>query len=96
MVIESKRGESHREVMIGRVEIRVEECKGCGLCVSACPTHVLNLSERFNGRGYHPAQWTGSGCTGCGVCFYACPEPGAIRVERVPVEGKVEESWSSN
>ncbi len=63
-----------------RVVIDVEECKGCGLCVDACPIHVLSIGERFNGHGYHPARWSGSECTGCGVCFYACPEPGAITV----------------
>ncbi|QQS48974.1 MAG: 4Fe-4S dicluster domain-containing protein [Acidobacteriota bacterium] len=64
----------------GRVEVSIEECKGCGLCVEACPPHVLGMSERLNGRGYHPAEYLGSGCTGCGICFYACPEPGAITV----------------
>jgi len=67
----------------GRVWIGAEECKGCGLCVEACPTGVLKIGEPFNGRGYHPAIWIGSGCTGCGVCFYACPEPGAIKVWQV-------------
>lgn len=64
----------------GRVEVNEEECKGCGLCVAACPPHVMKLSDRFNGRGYHPAAYLGEGCTGCGICFYACPEPGAITV----------------
>jgi 2-oxoglutarate ferredoxin oxidoreductase subunit delta len=73
----------------GRVWIGIEECKGCGLCVEACPKGVLGISDRFNGRGYRPAVWTGSGCTGCGICFYACPEPGAIKVWRDGVD-KVE------
>ena len=64
----------------GRVVISEEECKGCGLCVTACPPRVIVLSEGLNGRGYHPAAYTGSGCTGCGICFFACPEPGAITV----------------
>lgn len=64
----------------GQVEIAEEECKGCGLCIEACPPHVLKLSERFNSRGYHPAMYWGAGCTGCGICFFACPEPGAVRV----------------
>jgi len=64
----------------GLIEISEEECKGCGLCVTACAPHVLKLSERLNGHGYHPANYLGSGCTGCGVCFFACPEPGAITV----------------
>ncbi len=64
----------------GRVEVAEEECKGCGLCVEACPPHVLKLSERLNARGYHPALYLEHGCTGCGICFFACPEPGAITV----------------
>lgn len=64
----------------GRVEINEQECKGCGLCVRACPPQVLRLSERLNSYGYHPVMYVGQGCTGCGACFYACPEPGAIIV----------------
>ena len=67
----------------GRVEISEEDCKGCGLCVTACPPQVMRLSERLNGHGYHPADYLGSGCTGCGICFFACPEPGAITVYRL-------------
>jgi NAD-dependent dihydropyrimidine dehydrogenase PreA subunit len=57
-----------------------EECKGCALCVSACPPKVLSLAEALNHNGYHPVTYAGSGCTGCGICFLACPEPGAITV----------------
>ena len=64
----------------GNILIDTEECKGCGLCVDACPPNVMKLGERFNAHGYHPAMYLGHGCTGCGVCFYACPEPGAITV----------------
>ena len=72
--------ESNNKKDRGNIEISIEECKGCGLCVEACPPHVLKLSERLNGHGYHPAAYLGSGCTGCGICFYACPEPGALTV----------------
>ena len=64
----------------GHVVVNIEECKGCGLCVEACPVNVLYQSEKFNTRGYHYAQYKGDGCTGCGICFYSCPEPGAITV----------------
>jgi NAD-dependent dihydropyrimidine dehydrogenase PreA subunit len=66
----------------GSITLRPEECKGCGLCVAACPPKVLHLSQRLNPCGYHPAEYNGHGCTGCGICFYACPEPGAITVLR--------------
>lgn len=66
----------------GTVVMNSEECKGCGLCVEACPPKVLRLMEGLNRYGYHPAEYLGSGCTGCGICFYACPEPGGITVLR--------------
>jgi len=64
----------------GLVAVNVEECKGCNLCVVACPVDVLHLADSFNTHGYSPAEYDGEGCTGCGVCYYACPEPGAITV----------------
>jgi NAD-dependent dihydropyrimidine dehydrogenase PreA subunit len=67
----------------GSVEIDVVECKGCGLCVEACPPDVLSQADWLNHQGYHPAQYSGSGCTGCGICFFVCPEPGAIKVLRL-------------
>ena len=67
----------------GMVELNSEECKGCGLCVEACPPDVLRLAERMNHYGYHPAEYLGGGCTGCGICFFVCPEPGAIIVLRL-------------
>ena len=84
----------------GRVELDSEECKGCGLCVEACPPKVLRLSERLNRFGYHPAACFRRGCSGCGICFFACPEPGAIRVLRLVETGRrgsgEEAPWRSN
>jgi NAD-dependent dihydropyrimidine dehydrogenase PreA subunit len=69
----------------GIVEMNTEECKGCGLCVEACPPKVLRLSERLNHYGYHYAEYLGAGCSGCGICFFACPEPGGITVLKLAV-----------
>jgi NAD-dependent dihydropyrimidine dehydrogenase PreA subunit len=70
----------------GRVELNEEECKGCGLCVEACPPKVLCLADRLNHNGYHPVTYVGARCTGCGICYVVCPEPGAIRVLRLTNE----------
>jgi Pyruvate/2-oxoacid:ferredoxin oxidoreductase delta subunit len=70
-------GEAH-----GYVTIDVEECKGCGLCIEACPLRCLELEPHLSRYGVHPAHYLGEGCTGCGICFYNCPEPGAITVYR--------------
>jgi NAD-dependent dihydropyrimidine dehydrogenase PreA subunit len=67
----------------GLLRVDTEECKGCGLCVEACPPKVIHLSERLNRYGYRTATYAGAGCTGCGICFMACPEPGAITVLRL-------------
>ena len=78
----------------GMVRIDENECKGCGLCIEACPQHrpsasekVLRLSERLNHYGYRTAVYAGDGCTGCGICFMVCPEPGAITVLRAAKQG---------
>ncbi len=66
----------------GYVTIDPEECKGCGLCIEACPPKCLELERELSAYGVHPAHYLGEGCTGCGICFYVCPEPGAITVYR--------------
>ena len=72
----------------GKVEIHEEECKGCGVCVEACPPKCLQLAPQLSAMGVHPAQYAGQGCTGCGICFYCCPEPGAIEVYRAAAPKK--------
>jgi NAD-dependent dihydropyrimidine dehydrogenase PreA subunit len=67
----------------GSIELNPQECKGCGLCVEACPPKLLQLASFLNPYGYHPATYVGNGCTGCGICFFVCPEPGAIVVLRL-------------
>jgi len=58
------------------VAIRTERCKGCGLCVDACPRGVLSLDEgNLTDKGYTPAKAGDmSLCTGCGACYRMCPD----------------------
>lgn len=59
----------------GKVEINELYCKGCELCVHACPQDVLRLDRtRLTSKGYHPVQLFDEGCTGCAVCAVVCPE----------------------
>lgn len=67
--------------------IKVDEmyCKGCELCVAACPQHVMALAmDRLTAKGYHPAHLFTDGCTGCAICALVCPEA-SITVYREPV-----------
>ena len=74
----------------GQLHVDDEECKGCGLCIEACPPKVISMSERLNHYGYKTVLYAGAGCTGCGICFMVCPEPGAITVYRRVSEREVE------
>ena len=66
------------------VIVHSDLCKGCGLCVDACPQQLLELSRnRVNRLGYFPVRFVADGCPGCGVCFYACPEPDGLTICRL-------------
>lgn len=66
----------------GWIEIDEIYCKGCELCIGACPQKVLSLDlDHLTPKGYHPAYLNGDHCTGCGICAIVCPEA-AISVYR--------------
>lgn len=48
-------------------------CKGCGLCVDACPVGAITLERAV-------AVVDAASCMGCGVCTTTCPE-GAVRLQ---------------
>ncbi len=77
----------------GRIEVDQERCKGCGLCVTACPKQVIVLEEWVNQRGYHPAALhdPNGDCTGCALCAVACPDA-CITVYRLVPARKREKS----
>jgi 2-oxoglutarate ferredoxin oxidoreductase subunit delta len=56
--------------------IAADRCKGCELCVAACPKAILALDRgRVNVLGYHPIRLTdASGCTSCALCARVCPD----------------------
>jgi len=58
----------------GTVTIDIETCKGCELCVEACPQESLELSPSINKQGYHFAVLIKDNCTGCVNCALVCPD----------------------
>lgn len=67
----------------GAVIIDEERCKGCGLCIAACPGAVLEVKTgRFNMHGFNYANTVAEDkCTGCASCAIVCPD-GCITVYR--------------
>ncbi|MCF8010510.1 MAG: ferredoxin family protein [Clostridiales bacterium] len=64
------------------VSFRKENCKGCGLCINACPKGLLDFSESTNNAGYPTVYLKEEeSCTGCALCAVMCPDV-AITVEK--------------
>ena len=68
---------------MNRVTFKTELCKGCGLCVLACPKKIVSLdNNKLNSKGYHPAAVTEpEKCIACAMCATMCPDV-VITVER--------------
>lgn len=59
----------------GQIEVSNERCKGCRFCIEFCPKHVMEESNAFNSKGYHPAYAARpEDCVNCGLCELLCPE----------------------
>jgi len=59
----------------GAIVVDVEKCKGCELCVVACPTNVIQLANEVNGKGYQYAHMANpEACIGCASCALVCPD----------------------
>lgn len=42
---------------MSRIVIDENKCKGCGLCTTVCPFDLIRIADRFNAKGYRPAEY---------------------------------------
>ncbi len=58
-----------------KVEIKKDNCKGCGLCIAYCPVDYLSFSSKLNRKGVmYAMELCQKKCIGCGNCFLICPD----------------------
>jgi 2-oxoglutarate ferredoxin oxidoreductase subunit delta len=68
----------------GMIQIRIDHCKGCQLCMPACKFDCIALSAetQTNRFGYRYGVFAADRCTACALCGMMCPDH-AIDVYRM-------------
>lgn len=70
----------------GAIVVDMDRCKGCALCVEACPKDVIALAKKVNKSGYPFVEVVNQeSCVGCASCAIVCPD-GCITVYRKKME----------
>ncbi|MDR2210853.1 MAG: ferredoxin family protein [Spirochaetaceae bacterium] len=69
----------------GKIIIDRELCKGCYLCIRACPVKILEKDRSLNSQGlYPPVVASPEKCIACGNCYQVCPD---VCIEIYELEG---------
>ena len=81
------------ETVRGTVTIATDRCKGCELCILACPPDADDVDRRQPAGFRYPELH--AYCTGCAACLLVCPDFvfEVFRYE-TPVEHSVEPTCS--
>ena len=68
---------------MAKVTIKTDLCKGCGLCVEACPKKIIEFDkDAVNIKGYRPVRITNQdACIACAFCAAMCPDC-VLKVEK--------------
>ena len=67
--------------------IRLDEeyCKGCYICISVCPSKVLDRASLVGPKGFCPViEVHSKACTQCLLCEFLCPDLAIEVLGKVP------------
>ena len=79
----TQKGKEDHITMSAKVTFNSDRCKGCELCTTVCPRHIVVMDKvTINRKGYHPATVSDmEQCIGCASCAKICPDS-IITVEK--------------
>jgi 2-oxoglutarate ferredoxin oxidoreductase subunit delta len=66
-----------RKPQMGYIVIHEQRCKGCDLCIPACPVEIISKvgPGRVNLMGWIPVEVTDmTRCIACNLCAMVCPD----------------------
>lgn len=70
--------------IVGDIVVDKERCKGCEVCLLACPVQAIGMSKELNSKGYQFSMKINDLCIGCANCAIVCPD-GAITVYKAKI-----------
>jgi len=57
------------------IEIVLDWCKGCEICIKRCPVDAFEMSDALNKRGIYPPKLKeDNNCNFCRLCELLCPD----------------------
>ena len=66
----------------GKIVIDADRCKGCLICIDACPKKEIKLGKEHNKFGYNLVEFRNCGeCNACTLCAIVCPDAAIEVVE---------------
>ena len=79
----TQKGKEDHITMSAKATFNSDRCKGCELCTTVCPKHIVVMDKvTINRKGYHPATVSDmEQRIGCASCAKLCPDS-IITVER--------------
>jgi len=60
---------------VNTIIIDTDRCKGCYLCIEACPKGCIEIGDCLNAGGCYPVRHgADNNCRGCALCARVCPD----------------------